>query len=268
MFGRRRREPPEDTRGEPLTNTAVVEAMNNVAADDGPDARAMLFSLLLETRLLVVTPPGSEKPGARTVQAGESLDIVALSDEDGTVIPVFTSQESLSRWLTREAGYLGMPGRAVFEIAEANGTNKIAIDPGSPTSGYVTRYEIEQLARGRLPLGQAGDRITEETEVHIGVPATPPSPAALEALRTQLAQVPSVLRAWYFLMQQRDHPADLCIGIQYKAGVDPSGGIIRQIIDGAGEASEDVRSLAFLVADEHWQSTLANGAGELFYTRL
>jgi len=42
--------------------------------------------------------------------------------------------------------------------------------------------------------------------------------------------------------------------------------LVRQIIDGAGDTSPDIRNLAFMVADEDLQSTLANGGGELFYT--
>lgn len=269
MFGRRRREPsgPIDVSGETLTNVALVEAMKNVSVDDRPDARAILFSLLLETTLLVVTPEAPQRPGARTAQPGEALDIVTLADSDGPMIPAFTSLESLSRWLTSPAGYLAMPSRALFEIAEANGTNKIALDPGSPTWGLLTRYEIEQLSRGRLPLGNAGDVVTEPTEIRIGKPTTPPSPAALQALRTQLTQVPSALRAWYFLMQQGDHAPESCIGIHFAVGVDPRAGVMRQIIDRAGAESDAVRGLAFLVADESLQSDLAGGSGELFFTR-
>jgi hypothetical protein len=244
----------------------VVEAMKNVSEDDRSETRAMLFQLLLDSTLLVVTPTVPKRSGERTLQTAEHLNLVTLKDEDGSALPVFTSVEAVSKWLTDRAGYLAMPSKALFELVAASDTNKVLLDPGSPTWGSVTRYEIEQLARGRLPLGRAGDVIAESTEVRIGKPTTPPPPSALDALRTQLVQVPSALRAWYFMMQQGQQAPELVIAIQYAAGVNPRAGLMRQIIDGAGDASPEVRSLAFMVADEDLQSTLANGGGELFYT--
>jgi SseB protein N-terminal domain/SseB protein C-terminal domain len=239
MFGRRRSAStgPTDTEGEPLSNAGVVEAMKNVSEDDRPETRAMLFQLLLDTTLLVVTPAVPKRSGERTLRAAEHLNLVTLKDDEGSVLPVFTSVEAVSKWLTDSAGYIAVPSRALFELVATSDTNRVLIDPGSPTWGSVTRYEIEQLARGRLPLGKAGDVVAESTEVRIGKPATPPPPSALDALRTQLAQVPSVLRAWYFMMQQGQQAPELMIAIQYAAGVSLGAGLMRQIIDGAGDTS-------------------------------
>lgn len=269
MVGERPQEPPvpRDSSGEPLTNAAVVEAMRSVAVDDRPETRAMLFQLLLETTLLVVTPAGPEQPTERTAQAGESLSIVTSSDEDGTVMPVFTSVETMSRWLTQRAGYLALPSSTLFQMASAGGTGKIVLDPGSPTWGLVNRYEIEQLARGRLPLGRSGDIVSAATEVRIGKPSDPPSAEALDALRASLDAVTSARRAWYFLLQQGDLAPELCVGIEFDAGVDPDAGPMRWVIDAAGDASPDVASLSFLVADDGWIASFDNGAGELFFSR-
>jgi hypothetical protein len=87
-----------------------------------------------------------------------------------------------ARWLPR----LTPRCQAIFEMAAAVGTTKIALDLGSPTTNrYLTRYEIEHLARGRLPLGSS-DVVAEVSEVRIGRPAVPPPVDASEAVRSQL----------------------------------------------------------------------------------
>ncbi len=268
MFGKRRGNAhgPVDGAGEPLTNSAITEAMMNLALEDTPDRRALLFQLLLDTTLVAATPQAPKTTRTRTVKAGETLDIVTLTDDEGSVLPLFTNPEALIRWQQGPSGYLALPSRAIFEMAVANGINKIVVDPGSSTWGSITRYEIEQLGRGRLPLGKS-DIVAESTNVRIGKPARPPSAEALAAIRVQLADMPSVLRAWYFLMQQGALPPERVIAIQFGSGIDPHPGPMRTIIDRAGEACDEVRALSFIVADGNWPRDLSDGAGELFFER-
>jgi hypothetical protein len=227
----------------------------------------MLFQLLLDSTLFVVTPTTPQHEGERTVQANQSVSLVTVTDGDGVVLPIFTSITSMNRWLDHPAGYLAMPSRAIFEMAAGGGTAKIVLDPGSPTGGAVTRYEIEQLARGRLPLGADGDIVTDATAVRIGLPTPPPTPTALDALRHQLRQSPSASEAWYYLMQQAYQPAELVIAIQFDPGADPQAGAMRQIIDGAAAAAPDIQNLIFVSLDHGFRRSLANGSGERFYTR-
>lgn len=257
-----------DASGEPLRNTALIEAMRNVSVADTPETRTMLFRLLLETSLLAVTPSSPSVPRSWTASGGDTIDLVMLSDSEGSVLPLFTSAAAVSRWRPEGGGYAAMPARAIFEMAANNGTNKIALDPGSPTNGYLTRYEIEQLARGRVPLGQT-DVVAEETEVRIGKPATPPSNDALDALRTQLQNEPKAERAWYFLMQQGTQAPELFVAIQFASNLvgDLLHQAMRRVIDGAGQQSESVRALSFLVADEQWQDSMTSGSGEQFFSR-
>lgn len=260
---------PTDATGQPLRNTALVEAMRNVSVHDSPESRALLFRLLLETQLVAVTPEQPERSGTRIAGAGETLNLVTLADAEGTVLPLFSSVAALLRWRPEGAGYVALPSRAVFEMAAQNGTNRIVLDLDSPTSGYVTRYEIEQLARGRLPLGEAGDVVAESTEVKVGRPAVPPPPQALDALRSELQAQPLAERAWYFLMQQGGQEPEMCVAIRFAPDLADEGlqQAMRTIIDGAGERTEGVKDLSFLVADDGWQSSLSGGSGEEFFSR-
>ena len=257
----------DGTPGEGLPNTAIIEAMANLAVSDTSERRAVLFQLLLETTLIVATPYPQATSRAYTAVAGDSFDLVSLSDGDGTTLPVFTSIEALRRWLPEVGGYVGLPSSALFEMAALSGTNKIAIDLASPTTGYLTRDEIEQLARGRLPLGRAGDVVANASQVRIGQPKTPPAPEALNAIRAQLAAQPEAERAWYFLMQQGGQPPEMVIAVKFdeRSGPDTASDILRVIVDGSGRQCEAVRALAFVVADGHWQASLSDGSGEQFF---
>lgn len=257
-----------DASGQPLRNTAVVEAMRNVSVADTADTRALLFRLLLATSLLAVTPDQPETPGSWTAKAGDTLNLVTLADSEGTVLPLFTSAAAVTRWRPEGAGYVALPTKAIFEMAAANGTTKIALDLGSPTSGYLTRYEIEQLARGRLPLGDS-EVVAQASQVRIGKPATPPPTSALEALRIQLQAEPAAQRAWYFLMQQGTQHPEMFIAIQFAAALDPeqAQAAMRRVIDGAGQTDQAVRPLSFLVADDHWRSSMVPGSGQEFFAR-
>jgi hypothetical protein len=68
-----------DASGQPLTNTALVEAMQNVSVADTAETRALLFRLLLETSLLAVTLDRPDSPRAFSQQVPDRQCIAAVS---------------------------------------------------------------------------------------------------------------------------------------------------------------------------------------------
>jgi len=256
---------PEDL-GAPLRNGAVEEAMRNVALHDAPESRSLLFRLLLESTLLALSPEPLDRPQRWIARDGEPLNLVTSADADGIVLPLFTDENAILRSQPQGSPFIALPSRAVFEMAVANGTNKIVLNPGSPTSGFVTRREMEALAHGRLPLG-ATEVIAEEEEVRVGKPATPPPVEAIDALRVALGREPLAVKAWYFLMQQGAEAPELMVAVQFRADIsdDERAGAMRSVVEDAGARSGAVGSLLFLIADEPWRARLEGGSGvELF----
>jgi hypothetical protein len=255
---------------EGLSNTAIVEAMHSVAAHDTPRARALLFQLLLDTRLVVATRQAAGEPGRRTVGAGEHLDLLTLEGErgQGRVLPVFTSLETLLAWRPGGGGYLILPGRSLFELAAANDSGGIVIDPGSPTRGTIVRQELEALARGRVPLG-TGEVVAEPTGARIGPPAVPPPADAIEAVRAALDAEPLAVGGFVFLLQQGGTPPELCIGVELRPGVsgESERAAMRAIVEGAGNRSTAARSLAFLWARDGLLESLTSGGGTEIFRR-
>jgi hypothetical protein len=256
-----------DSTGQPLENTAIVEAMHNVALHDGEDTRALLYQLLLESTLVVATPDAPETASVHTAGAGENITLSTMQEGDDIVLPVFTSVRTLLEWRPEGGGYAAMPAQAIFEMV-AGGQGTIALDPASPTHGTVTRNEIAALARRRLPLGGA-EVITEPTAVMIGHPAQPPPESTLAAVTDAVAAEPTATDAWLYLMQQGTGPGQMMIAVQLRPEVqgDDERAAMRRIIDAAGSRDEGVRELAFLRPHPDLAASLADGAGRTLFHR-
>lgn len=261
-------EPTDDT-GQPLRNQALVDAMQAVSVQDTPERRALLFQLLLDSTLIVVTANRPAVTGTKTVQAGERLNLLTLQNVDGPVLPVFTSAAALRSWRPAGTSVAALPARVLLEMASTAGTATIAIDPGSLTHGYLTRREIETLAKGRLPLGAAGDLLQQETRIQIGIPQEPLGPVVLDALRDALIAEPAALQAWYFLLQQGQSQPELCVAIQLTPGTtgEQERAAMRAIIDRAGSRSADGRGLTFMTVGGDLRASLESGGGRRFFRR-
>ncbi|HZD71523.1 MAG TPA: SseB family protein [Actinomycetes bacterium] len=218
------------------SNTAVVEAMRSVASHDTPQTRALLFQLLLDTRLVVATR-GTPAEGGRTVREGEHLDLLTLAGEpgQGPVLPVFTSLDTLLAWRPLGGGYLVVPSRSLFELAAANHTSGIVIDPGSPTRGTILREELQALARGRIRLGTS-EVVPESTRARIGPPVAPPPAGAIRAVRAALEEEPLAVGAFAFVLEQGGAAPELCIG-----GEPVGRGALAGVHVGAGRAAATPR---------------------------
>lgn len=269
MFRRRREvdrpDPfPTDHVGDELHNRALVDAMRAVSVDDTPATRSLLFQLLLESHLVVMSPNAPAEHQSWTAEAGDTLQLVTFSDDEGTVLPVFTSVDALLRFRPDGSGYVALPASALFQMADAGGTAKLAIDPGSPTSGYLTRGEIEALGRGRLPV-DGSEVVTASSQIRIGRPADAMPPDVLDALRTSLSDAPSAARAWLTMIQQGESAPEVVIAVRFDGpGDDP---VMRSLIERAGAMSSGVSSLRFMTADARVAETLDSGAGEVIFAR-
>ena len=260
---------PLDRDGESLRNSALEEAMLEVSRFDSPQARALLYQLLLDA-LIVVAVPEAIGEGVRTIDAGESLALMTLRDEEGTILPVFTNAEAFTAWRPEGGAVLTLPARAVFQMAAAEATQKIVINPASPTWGVVTSREILALARGRLPLSDGSEVVAEAAQIKVGVPDRPPPAEVLAAVDASLAEEPSARAAWLFLIKQGETPAEMAVAIEFDETPDDPRhrNAMRKIVDGTGARCEAARSLVFLTADESWHETLAAGSGiEIFRRR-
>lgn len=239
--------------------------MRAVSISDTPASRAMLFQLMLESTLVVLSPntPGGSKTW--TSHEGDRIQLVTLSDDDGTVLPVFTSAAAILHVRPEGAGYVALAGSALFEMAANAGVAKIVFDPGSRTNGFITRSEIEALGRGRLPVGGGSEVVAAETAIRIGRPAVPPATEVLDAVRSALRDSPNVGRAWLTMIQQGENQPEVMVAIRFVMANDE--GSMRRIIEGvSARCGAQAAEIRFLRVDESLELTLDGGAGEVLYS--
>ncbi len=259
---------PRDETGGPLRNTAIVEAMLNVATDDVEETRALLFQLLLEATLVVMTPPMLNTQRKRLLKPLPKTRFVTFRDDDGTVLPVFTSTSTLLEWRPEGAGYLAVPGSTLWEMAAAGGADKIIIDPGSDIRGTLTRHELEALSRHRLPLGDT-EVVAEPVQVTIGRPAVPPPDETIGAVTSALRSQAEVEQAWLCLVKQGGTAPEMVIAVRFDEALDHDAGreVMRAVVDEAGRHDDGVQGLLFVRADDALVTTLSGGAGRELYRR-
>ena len=249
---------------------ALDAAMTAVSVRDDEATRSRLFELFLTATVAVATP--EELPeGRRTVRAGEQLQFVTTRGEDDSIVlPVFTRLEALRNWTRGEAReYLSLPMAALFQMTAQDGATTIWINPGEPVSGYVAPQEIQDLARGRLPLGRTA-KVAASSSVELSpLPSLPPQ-ALLESITGPLSRHPEIDRAWGFFMQQTGLDAETVIGIGFKAGTahETVRATMRAVVDEACAAAEANKALSFMAAREDLRTSLTEGAGlELYHAQ-
>jgi hypothetical protein len=165
-FRRHDEPPPQAPSAADFEPQNELEQLLVQAATD-PSRRRPFTDRLLDSQLLVATPEPPEAPGER-ISEGETIKIVNVQAPDGSHVPaVFTSELRLARWFSEGTGWVGIEGRALFEIISAAGAS---INPGE---AYGVVYSPEDLAQ---LLGKPERRVlTENTNVLLGSPAEVPN---------------------------------------------------------------------------------------------
>ena len=168
---------------EPLN---MVERQLVAAANGGVEQRKAFERFILDETLYVGMP---EVPAEETVRLsqGETIRLLNVPLDDGRqAAAVFTSPQRVAEAFG-EVGYVGMEGRALFEIIRAA---PAVLNPGQ---AYGVVWEPDSLAAMLgLPIEHV---VKENTTILLGAPAEPPT-ALIDSLRAALSAVPQVEAAW------------------------------------------------------------------------
>jgi SseB protein N-terminal domain len=235
--------------------------MQRVVEHDTRENRRALFELLLASTLLAATadplPPGIEP------------DLATVAGENGPVLPVFTRPDALLAW--RPSGYapMAVSGRALFEMAARSDTARVEVNPASVPRGWISRTEIEVLARGRLPLDPTQER-AQVGEMKVGPPAVRPPDALIQAARRALEAQPNAVAGWLFATEPADGTAQLMVGVQLARGLDRAATdeTMQAIVEETWARSTEADRLRFMVvAQRGLYASLRRGAGELIFKR-
>ena len=133
---------------------SVEQALAAARDDDTQESRARLFRLLLEAELIVAAVEEPDEELIRTTEEGEELELLYL--EPG-VMAVYIDINHLLGRSPRAAASSECAGADLFRLAADNPVTRIEVNPASEARRTIERWEIEALARGRLPDGGPED---------------------------------------------------------------------------------------------------------------
>jgi hypothetical protein len=106
--------------------------------------------------------------------AGTSLRLVTTADDDGPLIPFFTSEAALQRYLAAQAGvdrrFVRLGCRPFFEMTKGA---RLGLNLGSDVGKIFVAAEVEALLDGREP-GVTTEVLEAERQVLVGAAAQVP----------------------------------------------------------------------------------------------
>lgn len=186
-------------------DSPLPAAMLAVAHGDSPETRRVLYESMLKTWFLVPTREAApDAPGFHDIKGDMAAMFSLEHDSAGLVVAVaFTDEEALRNW-HKTIPWIALQGTAFFQAVASTEAEEIVINPyelDNPASrmirpgGRVKRWELEELARGKLPLKQAGgdaETPAPSQSVLVTMPTNMPAPevfAALDAAARKLSEV-------------------------------------------------------------------------------
>lgn len=209
-------------------NPVLVRAMHDIALNENPENRKKVYEALLGSMLLVPVPEipadlSGLGPGLHTATSKTQIQLRRVIDRNQIPITTaFTDLEALKNW-DPNTPYLGLNAPDLFRLVMVTDIQEVAINPFDPVrkmiraGGRVTRAELELLASRVVP-GSAESKAVQfqlraNEKVLIGRPASPPSPAVEELLRSTAASFAAIAELYVFQMATQAGPSHTVIGI-------------------------------------------------------
>jgi len=166
-----------------------LERLLQAAATD-PAARPAFTHALLDSVVYVLgTYDGELVDGV--VRSGGSLQIVMIDEHEDYLMPFFTSEEAMRRYLAKhpetDARHVRVTCRELFERSRGM---RLVINPDSPYGKFFVAEEVDALLLGDEP-GVTREVLQADQQVLVGAAAHVP-PELPAVLTRFLAQRPTV----------------------------------------------------------------------------
>lgn len=177
------------------TNSSDFQPLNMVeqqliAAAKGSVEQQKAFEKFIVDETLYVATPEVHREGMVSLQANTKIELLNVPLNDGRqAVAVFTAPQRVAEAFG-EVGYLGLPGRALFEMIRAG---PAILNPGQV---YGVIWEPDAIAS---MLGLPAERtIQSDTQIMLGFPEDPPVDL-IDHLKSELGAIPHVEAAWLAL---------------------------------------------------------------------
>jgi hypothetical protein len=212
-------------------NGPLPAAMLAVAHGDSPETRRVLYESMLKTWFLVPTrEPVSDAPGFHDIQENTAATFSLEHDPAGLLVAVaFTDEEALRNW-NKTIPWIALQGTGFFQAVASTEAEEIVINPyelDNPASkmirpgGRVTRWQLEELAQGNLPLIQADDEAETQTaqSVLITMPTQMPAAEVFDALGATATKFTDVMALYFAQVIYPDGEPHWTVAVEFASGV-------------------------------------------------
>ncbi len=150
------------------------------------------------------------------------------NDAGEPVLIAFSDEDTALAWGPDRTAFIALRGLDLLLIAVQNGIAELVLNPGSPTSRRIPRYEFEAVALGRSVTGYphpeevvGGTRPSARagTTVLVAPPDEIPPEEWLTTMRAVLTSYPSVESAYFFQLRGMPDGPRHIIGVALYEGM-------------------------------------------------
>lgn len=189
-----------------MTNERLLEAMESVKRERGPDTMRELFEALGESRLLLPVH-GEDEQGVE----------IAVMEEPGagTTFVAFTDPKALTAYAGEDARHIEMDARRLADVVLNEPSATLVVESGRETSGRLSRADLE-LLRDRLVPDAAGTATpADDSSLRLFSLSLPVSDTLTEVVARACERQPAVQEAYLFEGAFGDGPRHLLLGLRF-----------------------------------------------------
>ena len=124
-------------------NKKLLELLNDYSKDNKYDNYKKVVEELTEGNAYLLLPSnknyGDKYKSWAPVEKGHKIDLGIYFVDGLKAIAAFSSEEALFTWKKKVTEYISLPSKAIIEICEANGIDRIVVDNKLPTMVVLQR---------------------------------------------------------------------------------------------------------------------------------
>jgi hypothetical protein len=118
-------------------NAKLFELLNRYSKDNKYNNYKKVVEELTEGNAYLLLPStidyGDKYKSWTPVEEGQKIDLGIYFVDGLKAIAAFSSEEALFTWKKKVTKYVSLPSKAIIEICEANGIDRIVVDSNLPT---------------------------------------------------------------------------------------------------------------------------------------
>ena len=219
-----------------------------VAKDDSAQNRQILYQSMLDTWFVAPTREAThDKPGFAAVPANVADSFSLEHDSAGQLVAVaFTDEEALRNWNTT-IPWIALQGTAFFQAVANTEAEEIVINPYEPANpeskmirpgGRVTRWELEELAQGRIPQEDSNEQQAEPQTVLVTMPKQMPTPEMFNAIGEVARAFPEIEGMYFGQVIYPDGEPHWTVAVEFAA--DPPAKLVKPMVAALSQAARRV----------------------------